>query len=92
MVAAVADHDFDEDLFISHERTNIWQVQRQYGANWPETNFSSRIDELMQNMEFDNSLSGSAGLLVLMINEGNGILELTNDIIALIDSELEALR
>ena len=90
--AAVADHDFDEDLFISHERTNIWGVERRYGANWPETNFTSRYDELMKNMEFDNSLGGSAGLLALMINEGNGILELTDDIIALIDSELEALR
>ena len=89
--AAVADHDFDEELFISHERANIWPMERQYVAYWPETNFRSRYGDLMQSFEYDNSLRGSAGLLVLMINEGNEILELTNDIIALIDAELEAL-
>lgn len=65
-----------------------WPKLQQHVSNWPESRFSERYDELMQDMKFDNSLGGSASLLTLMISEGNGVLERTRCIISMIDAEI----
>jgi hypothetical protein len=86
--AMVADHDWDEQAWIQHESNNLYSILRHHVSEWDDSRFADRYAELIQNFAFDNGLRGSVGLLSLMINEGNDILEATREIIGLIDREL----
>ena len=88
--AMIEDHDWDEQAWIMHETNHIYSKARRYLAEWDDSRFTPRLAELHQDMEFDNSLRGSVALLTLMINEGDAILEATNEITQTINYELEA--
>ena len=86
--ALIADHDFDQKLWIQMYSGPFGQIEMQYVQSWPESRFEYTTGELMQNPMYDNALEGIFGILGLMILEGNEIVEATNAIMAMIDDEL----
>ena len=86
--ALVADHDFDQKLWIQIYMGPHGQLLSQHFPSWPDSQFEYPTAELMQNSVFDNSLEGVSSILGLMIREGIGIIEATDRIVSLIDAEI----
>ena len=84
----VADHDADESMLIGQQMGLLGELQAEYDQAWPDSRFESRAGELMMDRRFDHGLRTTYGLLSIMIREGEQILDLTDTIIALIDTEL----
>ena len=85
--AMVDDHDFDENIWIEFQ-INAAQLEAQYQHDWPDSRFELRTGELMQDRIYDNGLGFSQSLMGRIISEGQEILDTTDRIIAMIDSEL----
>jgi len=57
---------------------------------WPDSRYELQAEALMTSQEYDNELASWAIMLRRMKQEGEVILQVTNDIIALIEDELGA--
>ena len=86
--ALIADHDFDQKLWIQMYLGPFGQLEMQHFKAWPDSRFDYPTGELMQNGFYDNMLDTNAGILSLMIGEGGEIDTATDKIVELIDAEL----
>ena len=88
--ALVADLEFETDGFqeqIVHMRGN---TERKYGTFWPDSRYELQAEVMMNSQEYDNELASWSIMLSRMRQEGQVILEVTDSIIALINTELAA--
>jgi hypothetical protein len=86
--ALVADLDFERELLLGNVIHGSGLTNREHGRSWPDSRFESRSAELMRNRLYDNQLAVLAGIFRRMISESEVIKDATDDIIALIDSQL----
>ena len=88
--ALVADLDFEKDGFLEQIVHMRSKSERKYGRMWPDSRYELQAEALMTSQEYDNELASWAIMLRRMKQEGEVILQVTNDIIALIEDELGA--
>jgi len=86
--ALVADLDFEKDGFLEQIVHMRSKSERKYGRMWPDSRYELQAEALMTSQEYDNELASWAIMLRRMKQEGEVILQVTNDIIALIEDEL----
>jgi hypothetical protein len=86
--ALVADHDYDEQLLMAGPARRMGALESQYISGWPDSKFENRYGDLMQDKTYDDLLDGSVWLLSRIITEGEEILELTDAIVKLINTEI----
>jgi len=88
--ALVADHDFDEKLWINNYQNRVMPVFVEYLGAGPESKFEGKFEELMMSRELEGYILGQAGLVTRMINEGREVLAVTREIVQRIDTELKS--
>lgn len=83
--ALVADHDFDENLFIDNLSDRAGPKRAEYGGS---RNFEKDYAGLMRDRQYSAYVANGAGLISRMINEGEEILDATRTIVETIEAEL----
>ena len=86
--AVVDDLKFDESLLVMLWSGSWGELQSEYARNWPDSQFESRLDELIMDRRYDFGLGNANVIHSIMIREAEGLLETTDAIIAMIEIEL----
>jgi hypothetical protein len=87
--ALVTDLDLEKQMFAESFTHGFGATSRRYGSLWQDSALEPEYEQLLNNRQFDNEIGFLIAIFNIMRNEGQTILEATNSIISLIETELD---